>query len=221
VSSRRRRTSELPARGRQAGSGVVGRACSNCVNRPVSAAAASSSKPPTCSCDPVAIVMPVFGFFFSRNWCATQPVGGAHAGELTHTNREAEALSHEALDLAACGRRVVLAILQQKGEHSPRSFVGWPWRLSTNACSPSRSTRLSSRYTVLRCIGIGQRFRACVTVIPCSMYRTISRLANSRPWRWSGVTTGGIIITSILSIFSFPPGKGANLSSEQIPWKPA
>jgi len=53
-----------------------------------------------------------------------------------------------------------------------------------------------------------------------SMYRTISRLANSRPWRWSGVTTGGIVITSILSIFPFLGGKGSNLSREQIPWKP-
>ncbi len=63
------------------------------------------------------MVTPVFGFFFSRWVLAAQPVSGAHAVELADTHRDPESLSHEALDLATCGRRVVLAVLQHKGEH--------------------------------------------------------------------------------------------------------
>jgi hypothetical protein len=50
------------------------------------------------------MVTPSFDFFFSRWILSTQPVNGTHTVELTDTHREAEALSHQALDLAAGGR---------------------------------------------------------------------------------------------------------------------
>jgi len=53
VSSRRRRTAALAARGKEggirAGSAAGGRACSNCASRSVSVAAASRSRLPACS----------------------------------------------------------------------------------------------------------------------------------------------------------------------------
>jgi hypothetical protein len=61
--------------------------------------------------------MPVFGFFFSRDCPAAQPVSGAHAIELADTHRDPELLRNAALDLAACGRRAALAVIQHKGEH--------------------------------------------------------------------------------------------------------
>ncbi len=67
------------------------------------------------------MVTPVFDFFFSRRVLSAQSVGGAHAVELADTHRETEALSHQALDLAACGRHVVQAVVQHTGEHlSPK-----------------------------------------------------------------------------------------------------
>lgn len=63
--------------------------------------------------------MPVFGFFFSERVLSAQPVGGAHAVQLANAHGEIETLSHQTLDLAACDRRVVLAVIQQKGEHLP------------------------------------------------------------------------------------------------------
>ena len=57
------------------------------------------------------MVMPVFGFFFSRRALSAQPVSGAHVVQLADTHRETEALRNAGLDLTACGRRVVLAIL--------------------------------------------------------------------------------------------------------------
>src|SRR6266849_3404697 len=67
------------------------------------------------------MVTPVFGFFFSRQCLSAQPVSSAHAVELADTHRDPEALRHEALDLAACGRRVVLVVIQHTGEHlSPK-----------------------------------------------------------------------------------------------------
>lgn len=48
-------------------------------------------------------------------------MSSAHAVELANTHTETEALRHQALDLAACGRRVVLVVIQHKGEHlSPK-----------------------------------------------------------------------------------------------------
>jgi hypothetical protein len=51
-------------------------------------------------------------------------VSGAHAVELADTHHDPESLSHEALDLATCGRRVVLAVFQHKGEHLFPKFRG-------------------------------------------------------------------------------------------------
>jgi hypothetical protein len=61
--------------------------------------------------------MPICGFFFSQRVLSAQPVGGANAVELADTHPETKALSHQTLNLAACGRCVVLAILQHIGEH--------------------------------------------------------------------------------------------------------
>jgi hypothetical protein len=67
------------------------------------------------------MVTPVCGVFFSRQILSAQPVGSAHAVELADTHRDPEALSHQALDLATCGRRVVLTAIQHTGEHlSPK-----------------------------------------------------------------------------------------------------
>ncbi len=49
-------------------------------------------------------------------------MNGTHTVELTDTHREAEALSHKALDLAAGGRCVVLAVIEHKSEHLPAQF---------------------------------------------------------------------------------------------------
>jgi hypothetical protein len=68
------------------------------------------------------MVRPVFGFFFSWRVLSAQPVSGAHTVQLADTHRETEALSHEALDLAACDRRVVLAVIQHTGKHLPAEF---------------------------------------------------------------------------------------------------
>ena len=62
---------------------------------------------------------PVCGFFFSRWGLSAQPVSGTYAVELADTHTETEALSHEVLDLAAGGRRVGPAVIQQKGEDLP------------------------------------------------------------------------------------------------------
>lgn len=70
------------------------------------------------------MVRPVFGFFFSRWGHSAHPVSSTHAVELADTHREAEVLSHTVLDLATGGRRVVPAVIQHKGEHLFRSFVG-------------------------------------------------------------------------------------------------
>jgi len=67
-------------------------------------------------------VTPVFGFFFSWRVLSAQPVSGAHAVELADTHRETEALRNAALDLATCGRRVILTVIQQKGEDLPAQF---------------------------------------------------------------------------------------------------
>ena len=48
-------------------------------------------------------------------------MSGSHTVELADTHREAKALSHQALNLTASGKRVALAIIQHKGEHlSPK-----------------------------------------------------------------------------------------------------
>ncbi len=53
---------------------------------------------------------PVCGFFFSLWGLSAQPVRGAHTVQLADTHRDPEALSHQALDLAACSRRVILKV---------------------------------------------------------------------------------------------------------------
>lgn len=63
------------------------------------------------------MVRPVCGFFFSRLVLSAQPVDGAHTIELADTHTEIKALSHQALDFAACGRHVILAVIQHTGEH--------------------------------------------------------------------------------------------------------
>jgi hypothetical protein len=72
------------------------------------------------------MVRPVFGFFSELRCLSAQPVGSAHAVQLADTHREVKALSHEALDLAAGGGRVVLAVIQQKGENFPAKLRGVP-----------------------------------------------------------------------------------------------
>jgi len=44
-------------------------------------------------------------------------MSGSHTVELADTHRETEVLRHQALDLAAGGRRVALAVIQHKAEH--------------------------------------------------------------------------------------------------------
>ena len=49
-------------------------------------------------------------------------MSSAHAVELADTHRETKSLSHQALDLVTCGRRMALAVIQYKGEDLPAQF---------------------------------------------------------------------------------------------------
>ena len=49
-------------------------------------------------------------------------MSSAHAVELADTHLDLESLRHEALDLAAGGIPVVLAVIQHKGEDLPAQF---------------------------------------------------------------------------------------------------
>jgi hypothetical protein len=49
-------------------------------------------------------------------------MSGAHAVELADTHTEAQTLRHQVLDLAACGKRMGLAVIQHTGEHLPAKF---------------------------------------------------------------------------------------------------
>ena len=51
-------------------------------------------------------------------------MGGAHAVQLANTDRKTKALRNLPLDLAAGGRRVVLAVIQHTGEHLSSKLRG-------------------------------------------------------------------------------------------------
>ena len=63
------------------------------------------------------MVIPVFGFFFLREVFSAQPVSSTHTIELADTHRDPETLRNAALDLAAGGKHMVLAVIQHEGEY--------------------------------------------------------------------------------------------------------
>ena len=79
-----------------------------------------------CTCPPVSRLQIRFAalLFFSRWWNATHAVGSAHAVELTHAHREAEALRKATLHVRAGGRRMALAVIQHPGEDLPAQLRG-------------------------------------------------------------------------------------------------
>ena len=66
------------------------------------------------------------GFFFSWHRLATQAVDGSHSVELTGADREAEALSQEALHRRTGGRGIALAVFPHKGEDFPAHLDRMP-----------------------------------------------------------------------------------------------
>lgn len=85
-------------------------------------AAATSNKPLACSWYPEGITRPGFDFFFLRWGNATHAVGGTDTVELTDTHCESESFGQEVLYFTACGRAVVLAVVQQPGEGLATQF---------------------------------------------------------------------------------------------------
>src|SRR5260370_35866656 len=79
-----------------------------------------------CTCPPVSRLQIKFAalLFFSRWWNATHAVGSAHAVELTHAHRDAEALRKASLHVRAGGRRMALAVIQHPGEVFPAQLRG-------------------------------------------------------------------------------------------------